>query len=227
MFSKFVALKQVNNRPSKQLKAVSFSLKVRVLIFMIVLSLVCYGLVALLPHYTSIDATTPLDLAIPFIPVFIIFYVLLYAVPIPFLTVFSSDKKLIRAVTGHAIIMVIGMICFIVIPIEFVKHITYDGTIFSTLTKMIHSADTNFNNFPSLHVACTLYLWLVVLYERKKLGLFLAPFAWGIIISVLFVKQHLLIDLIGGLILGSVIFVWYISSKNIVGEKVVGKILRT
>lgn len=202
------------------------SVKLRAIIFMIILSLLCYGLVALLPHYTSINATTSFDDAIPFIPIFIIFYILLYAAPFPFLSVFSSEKRLARALSGHTIIMIVGMIFFIAVPIEFIKHVSYDSTIFSSLTKIIHGADTNFNNFPSLHVACTVYFWLVVLYERKRLGLLLAPFAWGIIFSVLFVKQHLIIDLIGGIALGAIVFTWYISSKKIIGEPVIEKMLK-
>ncbi len=205
-------------------KGVSTRVKLRAIAFMIVASLLCYGVIAFLPHYTSIDATTSFDNTIPFIPAFIIFYVLLYLAPFPFLSVFYSNKKLARALSGYAMIMFTAMIFFIAVPIEFVKHISYDGTIFSIIAKFIHSSDTNFNNFPSLHVACTIYFWLVVLYERKSLGLLLSPFALGIIISVLFVKQHLIIDLIGGLILGTIVFAWYVSSKKIFIEKLMLKI---
>lgn len=168
-----------------------------------------YGLIGFLPHYDSWTALTPVDIAIPFLPIFIIFYFAgdLYAF-IPILTV--QDKHRFREMMkGFFILMTIAFVCFIAIPIEMPKDVVYNDSWLSKLSAYQHTYDTRFNNFPSLHVAFTLYAWLILLHEKRKMALWTSPLVFLIISSVLLVKQHLFIDLIGGVALAAAVFWWW------------------
>jgi membrane-associated phospholipid phosphatase len=74
---------------------------------------------------------------------------------------------------------------------------------------MQYAVDRPYNNFPSLHVSLATYSYLLLFHARRKLGwLLLAPYLL-ILASPLFVKQHFLLDVLGGLALAGAGFLVY------------------
>ncbi len=168
-----------------------------------------YGCLGYLPHWNSIEFSTAVDSAIPYIPEFAIFYIagMFYA----FLAFFVVRDlfRFKRMLKGFFIIMGVAYICFLLFPVFLPKNVVYGDTIFDLMVKNWHINDTNFNNFPSLHVAFSVYAWLIVFTENRKLAYWTLPIVVGIVASVLLIKSHLVIDVIGGLVLSVAVFFWY------------------
>ncbi len=68
------------------------------------------------------------------------------------------------------------------------------------LLTIVYHTDPGFNVFPSMHVANSLFVALIFYRYNKKVG----QVFWGIALlisgSIFFVKQHYLIDFVGGTI---------------------------
>jgi membrane-associated phospholipid phosphatase len=62
------------------------------------------------------------------------------------------------------------------------------------------------NTFPSLHVALTSSITAFVYEKDTKIGMVLIPLTFLIILSTIFIKQHVVLDIIGGLMLAFFIF---------------------
>lgn len=155
------------------------------------------------PASDIINGTLPLDHVIPLIPEFIIPYMLGYLFVLTPIFLFNKTQDYYRAVFIFIFTLSIAFILFKLFPIHMSKTYALGSDSFSQLTYFQQKNDTSFNNCPSLHVTLNLYCWglLLVQYGRRMLWLAWIPAA--IIISTLFVKQHLVIDVIGGIILGS------------------------
>lgn len=181
---------------------------IAVSVFVLVFSL-GYGLLGFTSHSRSLNWSTAIDQAIPFLPGFIVFYLLgdLFA----FTVFFVVEKKddFVRMLVGFLLICAIAYFCFLIFPVRMDRELSYGAQWYSKITSLQHTYDTSYNNFPSLHVAFTAYAWLILYAVRRRLAWFSLPLALGIIASVLFVKQHLLVDVVGGLVLAIVIFLWW------------------
>jgi len=106
--------------------------------------------------------------------------------------------------------MVISFIIFIIYPnAQFPRPDVPGKDIFSFLVNFIYSHDGTNNVFPSIHVcnAIGVHLCLInsgKLKDRKKFLSFTAMIL--ICASTLFIKQHSIIDVIGGIILAGIIY---------------------
>jgi len=194
-----------------------------ILLFCIIFTII-YGGVAALPHYTELDGRTPIDDAIPFIPMFILLYFMADIIVIVPLLLIRQDK-IARYTAALIIMLCVAALFFIALPIRMEKTVTYDGSIWSTLTAVQHRYDSEFNNFPSLHVAFTMLATLALWREDRKWGYAALPLAFGIIASVVLVKQHLFIDIIGGILLATGVFYWYTRTAPSRIEQVVHDII--
>jgi len=154
----------------------------------------------------AIELSSPLDSYIPFLTVFIIPYIAWYAYL--FLAVFFF-WLMDRTVYWKTLLMIAGgeVICFIIYYFyqTTVPRPTLEGnSIFTTLTSIIFSNDEPVNCFPSIHVLTTSIVMLAFL-QIKNTSFFqksLIHIIGAIIImSTLFVKQHVLYDLLGSLLL--------------------------
>ncbi|GFZ91269.1 inositol phosphorylceramide synthase [Paenibacillus marchantiophytorum] len=148
---------------------------------------------------------TDLDNLIPFIPVFIIPYLIWYPFIFGMLIVmFLKD----RAVYYRSLIaLCAGLIsCYLI-------YATYQTTVprppliddswLIGLVKLVYATDKPFNCFPSIHVL-TSYIVLKASYRcsfERKARTAIVIAAWSIIISTLFVKQHAILDVAGAILL--------------------------
>ncbi len=160
-----------------------------------------------LRHYSI---ASPLDEMMPFIPFFIVFYILAYVQwIIGYIVIGRAEKQLcIRIFAGELIAKFIALICFIVFPttIEGLRpdvSSLYGHGIWNELTAFIYSLDAPDNLFPSIHC---LESWVCLRgalkikdmpkwYTCSMLIMTLLVFA-----STVLVKQHVLIDIAGGVI---------------------------
>lgn len=156
--------------------------------------------------HKAVDFITPVDHAIPFVPIFIIPYILWYAYIFCYLVYFcfKDTKVYLKTLT---LIVVGEMVCFVIYFFfqTTVSRPAVTGDDFlSTLVQWIYANDQPYNCFPSIHVLTTFTIMLASLHIKNKHILNHVLIHVGgslIIISTLFVKQHVIFDMIGSMFL--------------------------
>jgi len=153
---------------------------------------------------------TRLDHSIPFIPAFSVpyliyipylFFVICYGI---ILTPFYAEVAMSALVVQVAAAIVYGM------HGTTVPRPEVNGTdVFSRLARFVYSSDRPHCAFPSLHVAYALLCgyWTLVFFPSLLPLIVLLTVA--IILSTLFLKQHALIDVIGGTSLACLALVFF------------------
>lgn len=157
-----------------------------------------------------------LDSEIPFVNWFIIFYVSWYVLLIllPILFYKKDKKKFIDFSLAYIITITISNIIFIAYPTTVIRPEITDSGIINGITKLIFTLDTPILNcFPSLHCAvCYLFIYHT-LVEKKFSKLFkviICTISLLIVASTMLIKQHVLIDAFGALIVVALsIFIVY------------------
>ncbi|ALC90372.1 phosphoesterase [Bacillus sp. FJAT-18017] len=154
----------------------------------------------------AVQISTALDGYIPFLPIFIIPYILWYAYVFLYLVYFCFKdtkvylKTIILIVVGELICFAIYFFFQTTVPRPQVQG---DGILID-LVKLIYLNDRPFNCFPSIHVLTTFAIMLGSLHIKEKHPvtiLFIHILGSLIIISTLFVKQHVIPDMIGSMFL--------------------------
>ena len=148
-----------------------------------------------------------IDSKIPYLNVFIIFYLIWYIFLLisPYI-IYKCDYKLLRkyALTY----MICSFICsfiFIFFPTTINRQIEFkDGSILDLLVQFIYKNDTPaLNCFPSLH-ALNSILWIKYIGLNKNINkpirIIISIISIGVIFSTLFIKQHAFVDIIGSLL---------------------------
>ena len=156
--------------------------------------------------HKAVDISASIDQAIPFLPIFIIPYILWYAYMFFYLIYFcfKDTKVYLRTLM---LIVIAELICFVIYFFfqTTVPRPTLVGDNFiNDLVLWIYTNDRPFNCFPSIHVLTTFAIMLASLHIRNKhlLNTLCIPILGSlIIISTLFVKQHVIFDMIGSMFL--------------------------
>jgi membrane-associated phospholipid phosphatase len=149
---------------------------------------------------------TTVDQEIPFMPIFIIPYILWYGYIFCYLIYFCfKDTKIyLKTIT---LIVTGELICFGIYFFfqTYVPRPPVEGTGFLTiLVQWIYAKDQPYNCFPSIHVLTTFAIMLASLHIKNKHILNTACIhivGSLIIISTLFVKQHVIFDMISSMFL--------------------------
>lgn len=157
------------------------------------------------------ELITVIDRSIPFIPEFIVPYVIWYPFVILSLCYicFKDKKTYYRTLMGILAGGLISFVIFYFFQTTVTRPEIVGNDFFSNLVKLIYSADKPFNCFPSLHVMESYIIVKAVhsLENKEKWVVYTVDIiAWLIIISTQFVKQHVLIDIIGGIYLAEIMF---------------------
>lgn len=154
-------------------------------------------------HY---DLSTALDRAIPFVPAFIAVYVLAFIQWVAGYVVIcrESPERCYRVLSGEMMTKLACLVIFLALPTVMTRPEVTGRDVFSRLTGLIYALDTPDNLFPSIHCVES---WICF---RGTLGaksiprwykVFMLVFTLLVFASVLFVKQHLAADVLGGLVL--------------------------
>lgn len=152
-------------------------------------------------HY---NLSIPLDGKIPFVPFFIVIYVLAYVQWVTGYIVICrvSPEYCYKVISGEILSKLLCLVLFLALPTVMARPEVTGTDIFSRLTALIYALDTPDNLFPSIHC---LESWLCF---RGTLGVKSIPrwykvaslfFTLLVFASVVLVKQHLAVDILGGL----------------------------
>jgi membrane-associated phospholipid phosphatase len=151
------------------------------------------------------DVTTPLDAAIPFLGWTVWIY--LSGIALIVMPVFVlGDNGFRGAALSYALTHVGSFACFAVMPVSsaHLRESADTGNYF-TLTawaiRVLYDVDPPYNLFPSLHVSLsTLACWSMAAAHRRWRCVFVTAICL-ISVSALTTKQHLVLDVMGGLAL--------------------------
>jgi membrane-associated phospholipid phosphatase len=150
--------------------------------------------------------STQLDRATPFIPFFSVFYFMWY--PFILITLYLIFQKRSSAYYQTLVAVCFGILLANVIFLFFPTHVPRPqlGEGWNFFVPITYRLDEPYNGFPSIHVL-TCYLMVRgsgILPKSSQLAV--AVFAWLIILSTLFIKQHVIADVAAGIVLGEIVF---------------------
>ena len=152
---------------------------------------------------TRYDLTIGIDTAIPFVPTFVVVYVLAYVQWVFSYIYHSRESRELcyRMTTSDLIAKLITMVFFIVLPTQMVRPDVADGGIFNWLTQLLYTIDKPISLFPSIHCLeswlCFRTATMMTKPNRWYIGA-QCVFTLLVFASVVLVKQHFFVDIIGG-----------------------------
>jgi hypothetical protein len=156
------------------------------------------------------DLATPIDGAIPFLGWTVWIY--LAGLPLIAAPLFAlrAEPAFHRAARSYALAMLASFACFAAIPVSSpslreAAVMTGPESPTAWAVRALHSIDPPCNLFPSLHVSLSaLSCWSMAEAQPRLRWVFAAVLAL-IAVSVATTKQHLLLDILGGLALAWVV----------------------
>lgn len=162
------------------------------------------------PHGKIHNLSTAFDVNLPFVKVFIIPYITWYIFPyIVFTYIYNKDKKIyLRTIITYAACLVVSYLIFYFFQTTVPRPNLVGNDIFTYLVRLVYKFDKPFNCFPSIHVlSCYLIIKSIKLLKTqdnfiKSLICFICTL---IILSTLFVKQHVLLDILCAILLVEVV----------------------
>lgn len=153
---------------------------------------------------------------IPFVPEAIVAYLLFF--PFMLTPVFTVKKygDFVVVVGAYAILIFVSVVIFMNHPTTMYRPSVTTAGFIGWIFSVIRRIDGPNNLFPSLHVSSVVFVAFVNGYFRPKTRILSWLVAILISVSTLLVKQHALVDVIGGAIFGSgaYAFVYVIINRN-------------
>lgn len=197
-------LKQTNPLiPKYAIKPLALALLVNSCVYM--------GIAQLRRFLTFSSLETPLDTALPFLAPFVLFYVLAFVQwGLNYLLIARDSKELCyRFAFGNIIAKLICLFFFVFLPTTLARPEVTGTDLCSRLVRLIYTFDPPVNLFPSIHCleswCCIRASFLLKksnrTYQTATLIMSLSVFA-----STLFIKQHVIADVFGGIVVFEVGF---------------------
>ena len=148
-----------------------------------------------------------LDAKIPFIPVFIlVYYAAFFQWAYNYIVVAHQDNRFLhKYLLAEVFGLVISMLFFIFYPTTMDRGDLQLNGVLGFLIKFIYSVDEPTNLFPSLHVYRSYMCTRAALKANgvsKFYRVFQVILTALVCFAIVFVKQHVVVDIFGGLILG-------------------------
>lgn len=150
---------------------------------------------------------TNMDGKIPFFPAFAIPYLLFLPLFWGIVLYSFLTKKRFRELAWTIIVIhVVSYLFYIFYQTEVLRPQITGAGFLNDLVRFIYRHDAPYNCFPSLHTSLSTVMALYFVFIKNKWAVFFAICSILIILSTLFVKQHYIPDVIGGLILAVTTF---------------------
>ena len=149
------------------------------------------------------DLTTAWDREIPFRPQWIWIYMLTYVLPFVATLVVQDDRRVYRALVAVGLASASAYVMYIVFPVSSPRALVGDS-LSDQLVLLQQRLDYPANQLPSLHVANAWILYWTVAGERRErwFHALCAALALAITLSTVFVKQHIVPDVLTGVVWG-------------------------
>jgi membrane-associated phospholipid phosphatase len=146
-----------------------------------------------------------LDRYIPLVPFFVWFYVLYYPICFTPVLLVRDSTAFRRIAAAFSIEFLSCFFIFYVWPSKMERPTIIGDGISHGLLRLVYSIDPGFNILPSLHVAnVVLVSFLFFHYRRLRMWIIVSLAAIFVCLSTLIVKQHYILDVMGGILLAIV-----------------------
>jgi membrane-associated phospholipid phosphatase len=144
---------------------------------------------------------TPLDRAIPLVPVMVIPYLSLYPLLILAAVVFAgTDLRQVQALALAVTLALLVSYLFYVLAQSYVIRPSPAGWDWLTAAvRYVYSLDRPYNDFPSLHTCLSAIVAVLWLRIHRRTGVAVAVWCSLIVASTVLIHQHYLADVAGGL----------------------------
>ena len=148
---------------------------------------------------------TPLDDAIPVVPVFAVPYVsLIPLVGVSLVVMLVLRVRIYRSAAFAMITAWFVSYAFYLVLQSYVDRPMIIGTdIFSSMVRTIYSADAPYNDFPSLHTSLSVIVAIHWLRIDRRIGIPVALWTSLIVASTLLIHQHYVADVALGLVVAA------------------------
>lgn len=147
---------------------------------------------------------TQLDDAIPLIVPMIVPYLSIY--PLGVLTSFAlwrTSWRFVHAALIAIILTLLASYAVYVIGQTYVERPNVNGVdVLSVILRGVYASDPPYNAFPSLHVGLSTVIALHWIWSGRRFRVWVAAWCGVIAFSTLFVHQHYLADVLGGVVVG-------------------------
>lgn len=140
------------------------------------------------------------DDSIPFIPVFIIPYLGYFFYIIATIIYLWNTKYINVFFVTYIISYILAGLFWFFIPNGVKRPKIYRKDIFSRLTALIYKYDDDGNGFPSAHIFATLTCSYFLFLAFPEYLVLILSMTFLISVSTVFVKQHYILDIVGGII---------------------------
>ena len=141
-----------------------------------------------------------LDDVIPLIPIFIIPYLGYFIFIISTIILLWSTKYINNFFITYIISYIIAGLFWYFLPNGVKRPKIYKKDIFSKLTALIYKYDDDTNGFPSAHIMASLICSYFLMIAFPEYLILIWSINFLICISTVFVKQHYILDILGGII---------------------------
>lgn len=142
----------------------------------------------------------PVDDLIPLVPFFIIPYIGYFFIVIASVILLWNTPLIDGFLKSYIVSYIIAAIFWYLFPNGVARPVITKTDPFSRLTKFIYSHDDDTNGFPSAHVFASLICSYFLTMAFPANGVLIWSSGLLIIISTLLVKQHYILDILGGVI---------------------------
>lgn len=149
---------------------------------------------------------TPLDRALPVVPIFAIPYVSL----IPYIGVsllaflFVRARVYRSAAIAMIVVWFVSYACYFLLQ-SYIARPAITGTDpFSAMVRGVYASDRPYNDFPSLHTSLSTIIAIHWWRIDRRIGIAAAIWTALIVLSTVLIKQHYLADIVSGLALAGV-----------------------
>lgn len=153
----------------------------------------------------------PWDAKIPVIKEFLLVYHISY--PFMYFNLFLFlilyKDVFVKGALAIALGNVLGFFTFFLYQTNVPRPEVLGNDFFSQMLRITYENDMPYNGFPSLHILTTTVILIAILSSGSKKGykIFSTILCTLIFLSTLFVKQHALLDVVGGMVYGSVSYI--------------------
>lgn len=164
--------------------------------------------------------TLPYEANIPLIKGFVVIYHASYPFMFFNLVLFLILNKVLFVQSAISIVLgnVLAFLTYLLYQTEVPRPEFFGNDMFSQLLRLTYQMDKPFNGFPSQHVITTTIILVAILKSKRTKGynIFSIILCTLILLSTVFIKQHALLDVFGGVVYGlaSYCIVAYVMKLN-------------
>lgn len=187
--------------------------------------IIYWGTQRLMENAYHYDLTTALDKAVPFIPEWVVIYLVCYGFwALNYILVSRQGKEVwFRFATADIMSRCICAVIFIVLPTTNIRPEIIGDGIYEELMRLVYQLDAPYDLFPSIHCLVSWFCYIGIRGNKRiAVGyrIFSCIFAILVCASTQFTKQHYLADVAGGIILAEICY--FVSMHTQIYQKLMG-----